>query len=70
MRTAELAMAVFLAIFPRLMQEEDRESMEALAEAAGRDLKSLVSQQGHSLIARGVHNGEPDRLHCKCTLEP
>ena len=58
MRTSDLALAVFPAVFPRLIDAEDREAMTALADTAGREVKVLVNQQGHSLLARGLYTGQ------------
>ena len=58
MRASDLALAVFPAIFPRLIDLQDREAMSALAETAGREVKVLVNQQGHSLLARGLYTGD------------
>ena len=58
MRTSDLALAVFPAVFPRLIDTQDREAMTALADTAGREVKVLVNQQGHSLLARGLYTGQ------------
>ena len=58
MRTTELALMVFPAVFPRLIAVKDSQSIAALAATASRTVKELVNQQGSSLLARGLYTGE------------
>lgn len=57
-RARDLALVVFPAVFPRLIDAKDHDAMTALAETAECEVKKLVTQQGHSLLARVLYTGE------------
>lgn len=64
-RARDLALVVFPAVFPRFINTKDHDAMTALAETAECEVKKLVTQQGHSLLARVLYTGKHVQSSCQ-----